>query len=411
MRAPSPGTDPLPNVISLLALIWLAGMAMRLPVLAVPPVLPNIRLELGMSETQVGALMGLPLLLFAIAAVPGSLLVARLGVGATLILGLTITTFASAARGLAFDVLSLYATSILTGLGIAIMQPAVAPLLRGALPPHRTGLGTAIYGNGNLIGSTAAAAITIPIILPLVDQSWRLALVFWSLPIALTALLFAVFARRLGATAARPTVPARWWPDWRSKQTWLLGLTFGSNNCIFFGVNAFVPDYLTSQGRPDLITEALTGINLAQLTVTFVMIATAERMYRKPWPFVVFGATAMLGLIGAATTSGWWLVASIAFTGGSTAVTFVMLMALPPVLSAPGDAHRTAAGMFTISYACALVVPTIAGAVWDLTGIPVLVFVPIGLCAITLTVLGVILTRDAARSPHWGEGRDEANRT
>jgi MFS transporter, CP family, cyanate transporter len=103
----------------------------------------------------------------------------------------------------------------------------------------------------------------------------------------------------------------------------------------------------------------------------------------------------MLGLAGVVTTSGLWLVASIALTGGSTAVTFVMLMALPPALSAPGDAHRTAAGMFTISYSCALIVPTIAGAVWDLTGVPVTVFVPIGFCAVTLTVLGVILTRDA----------------
>lgn len=398
MRAPSPDADPIPNVVSLLVLIWLAGMAMRLPILAVPPVLPNIRMDLGLSEMQVGALMGMPLALFAIASVPGSLLIARLGVAATLILGLAITTFASAARGLAFDVISLYAASIVTGLGIAIMQPAVAPLLRGALPLHRTGLGTAVFGNGNLIGSTVAAAATIPVILPAVGHSWRLSLVFWSVPIALTALLFVASARRLGATAARPTVPARWWPDWKSRQTWLLGLTFGSNNCIFFGINAFAPDYLTSQGRPDLITEALTAVNLAQLAVTFVMIGTAERMYKKPWPFVVFGFTAMLGLIGIATTSGWWLVASIAFTGGSTAVTFVMLMALPPVLSAPGDAHRTAAAMFTISYSCALIVPIIAGAVWDLTGVPVLVFLPIGLCAVSLTVLGVILTRSARSS-------------
>jgi CP family cyanate transporter-like MFS transporter len=393
-RAPA---EPPTQFYSLLALIWLAGMAMRLPVLAIPPILPNIRLELGMSETQVGALMGLPVALFALFAVPGSLLIARLGVATTLIVGLTVTTFASAARGLAVDVVSLYAASIVVGLGIAIMQPTVAPLLSGALQ-KKMGLGTAVFGNGNLIGSTLAAAMTIPVILPLVDGSWRMALVLWSIPIALTALLFAVFARRLGATAGRPAVAARWWPDWKSRQTWLLGLTFGSNNAIFFGINAFVPDYLTSQGRADLITEALTGINLAQLTVTFVMIAVAEHMYKKPWPFVVFGFTAGLGLIGIVTTSGLWLVASIALTGGSTAVTFVMLMALPPALSAPGDAHRTAAGMFTISYACALIVPVIAGAVWDLTGVPVAVFAPIAFCAVTLSVLGVILTRDAARS-------------
>ena len=39
--------------------------------------------------------------------------------------------------------------------------------------------------------------------------------------------------------------------------------------------------------------------------------------------------------------------------GFSTAMTFAVMLALPPQLSAPGDVHRTAAGMFTISYTLA----------------------------------------------------------
>ena len=42
--------------------------------------------------------------------------------------------------------------------------------------------------------------------------------------------------------------------------------------------------------------------------------------------------------------------------------------------------------MFTVSYACALVVPIICGALWDLTGRPWMVFVPTAICAIALTV-------------------------
>ena len=47
--APSAG-----HVLELLCLLWLAGMAMQVAVLAVPPVIPLIRDELGMSETKVG---------------------------------------------------------------------------------------------------------------------------------------------------------------------------------------------------------------------------------------------------------------------------------------------------------------------------------------------------------------------
>jgi CP family cyanate transporter-like MFS transporter len=68
-------------------------------------------------------------------------------------------------------------------------------------------------------------------------------------------------------------------------------------------------------------------------------------------------------------------------------------MALPPLLSAPDEAHLTAAGMFTIAYACAVVVPIISGALWDISGIAQLAFAPIALCTIALIVFGVIATR------------------
>jgi len=58
---------------------------------------------------------------------------------------------------------------------------------------------------------------------------------------------------------------------------------------------------------------------------------------------------------------------------------------------------RTAAGMFTISYTCAIIVPTICGALWDLTGKPWTAFVPLCLCAVALTVLGTIATKNSSR--------------
>src|SRR5258705_11400343 len=82
----------------MLCLVWLGGTAMRITIVAVPPLIPLIHDDLRMTETQVGFLVGLPLLVFALAAVPGSLLIARLGIAATLLLGLLATGLAGAAR-------------------------------------------------------------------------------------------------------------------------------------------------------------------------------------------------------------------------------------------------------------------------------------------------------------------------
>jgi hypothetical protein len=43
-------------------------------------------------------------------------------------------------------------------------------------------------------------------------------------------------------------------------------------------------------------------------------------------------------------------------------------------------------------------IPTLSGALWDITALPWMAFVPLGLCAITLTVLGVLLSRYPSRT-------------
>ena len=80
LMQPSLATSGRPSsgrLLEFLCLLWLAGVAMRITILAVPPVIPLIRDDLHMTETQVGLLIALPLVTWAFAAVPGSLLIAR----------------------------------------------------------------------------------------------------------------------------------------------------------------------------------------------------------------------------------------------------------------------------------------------------------------------------------------------
>jgi CP family cyanate transporter-like MFS transporter len=130
-----------------LVLLWLAGTALRLTILAVPPVIPLIHDDLALSQTEVGILTGLPSLLFAFAAVPGSLLIARTGAVAALVVGLALNAAGSALRGAVNDVLWLYAMTVVMGVGVAIMQVTMPPTVR-AWAPQRIGFATAVYTNG-----------------------------------------------------------------------------------------------------------------------------------------------------------------------------------------------------------------------------------------------------------------------
>jgi MFS transporter, CP family, cyanate transporter len=378
------------RVVLSLTLLWLAGAGLRLTVLAVPPVLPLIHDDLNLSETQVGLLTGLPSLLFALAAVPGSLLIARLGPVTALAIGLLLDGVASGLRGAAPNALWLYAATIAMGAGIAIAQPAMPPIVRAWLP-NRIGFATAVYTNGFLIGATAAAALSLPFVLPLVGGSWRLGFAAWAVPVVVTAILVVLLAPRRGKPSASAVMIPRWWPDWRSPLLWRLGLLFGSNNSTYFTTNAFLSDYLNAHGAADLIGPALTALNVGQIPVSFALIAAAGRLQNRLWPYIVSGLGVLAGLGAIVFGAAGVIIAGAALVGLALTLTFVLILALPPVLSAPGDVHRLAAGMFTISYSTAVLVPAASGALWDLTGVPGAAFAPIAVCALMIAVLAPTL--------------------
>ena len=58
----------------------------------------------------------------------------------------------------------------------------------------------------------------------------------------------------------------------------LVGIALGSNNALFFASNAFVPDYLNSIGRGDMIGTTLGWLNGSQLFGSFSMLVMPERL-------------------------------------------------------------------------------------------------------------------------------------
>ncbi|MDQ2742817.1 MAG: MFS transporter, partial [Chloroflexota bacterium] len=124
-------------------LLWLAANALRMTLLAVPPLLPAIHRDLHLSETLVGILSGLPVLLLAVAAVFGSLVIAHLGARRALVLGLVLVAVAGACRGVGSTTAILFAMTFAMGLGVAVSQPAMPALVRQWFP-DRIGQATAV---------------------------------------------------------------------------------------------------------------------------------------------------------------------------------------------------------------------------------------------------------------------------
>ncbi|TVP54838.1 MAG: MFS transporter, partial [Halomonadaceae bacterium] len=293
------------------------------------------------------------------------------------VLALLLVAVASAARGLAPVTSMLLMASAIMGLGIAVMQPALPALLPRWLEARHLALGSAFYMNGMLMGEFIGAGLTLPLIMPLAGDSWRLALMLWSLPALVIVLLLLLPRRNLDPPLQRPN----WIPDWRDPLMWKMGLLLGGTASLFFGTNAYMASVLEMRGELDRLTPVLFWFNLAQAVASLAMLKLASRWVGRRRPVVISCAGGVLAMAAFVLFSGWTGVVFAVIMSFLAAVLLILLVALAPQIAPPGQAGRLAAGTFTIGYTLSFVIPLSGGMVADISGNPLHALLVIGLFA------------------------------
>lgn len=374
-------------------LLWLAGVYLRIPVLVAPPLAPFISDELALTQALTGALTTLPILMLAIGAMPGSLAISRIGPRNTLALAMVIMVIGSAGRGLVPDTFTLMVASAVMGLGVAMMQPALPALLPRWLAPHHLALGSAIYMNGMLMGEFIGAGITLPVLMPLLDNSWRATLLAWSLPALLVAAALFLPKRDL----ARPVRRGAWLPDWKNPLTLRIGLLLGLSGSMFFGLNAYMGNLLEQQGHFEKLADALFWYNFAQVMASLLMLKMARFWVGKRSMIILMAVLSIAGTGGTLVLEGWPAIFSATLMSFVAGILLILLVALPPLLVRSEETGRLSAGTFLVGYTLAFSVPMIGGLIADWSGdIRHAIMVMVGY---SLLVLPIALTLDLRRQP------------
>ncbi|MEC7727446.1 MAG: MFS transporter [Pseudomonadota bacterium] len=358
-------TPPPPaKLLPVAVLLWLAGVYLRIPVLVAPPLAPFISNELALTQALTGALTTLPILMLAIGSMPGSLAIARIGPRNTLALAMVIMVIGSAGRGLMPDTLTLMIASAVMGIGVSMMQPSLPALLPRWLEPHHLALGSAIYMNGMLMGEFIGAGITLPVLMPLLDNSWRATLVAWSLPALLVAAALFLPKR----DRAKPVRKVAWLPDWHNPLTLRIGLLLGLSGSLFFGLNAYMGNLLQHQGQFDKLPDALFWYNLAQVFASLIMLKMARYWVGRRGVIATLASISLLGAIGAVMLNGWWSIVSATLMSLVAGMLLILLVAIPPLVVSAAETGRLSAGTFLVGYTVAFCVPMLGGVVADWTG-------------------------------------------
>ncbi len=366
-------------------LLWLAGVDLRLTLLAVPPVIPLIHRDLHLNESGIAALSNLPVLVLAGSSMFGALLVARLGARRALVSGLWVIAISSALRGAGPSIATLFAMTLVMGVGIALIQPAFPSLAR-AWFPDRVAFGTGVWANGLLCGESISASLTIPFLLPLVGGSWERSFVAWSVPVVITALALGVV--RGDGEAAAPAPNRAWLPDVRDGRMWMLGTFQSAASLTYFGANTFLPDFLHATGQPQLVGAALAALNIGQIPASLVVGLIPMRILGRRATSLFIAVLIVIALAGMIAFGCVIAVAAAALLGFTGAYILTMSFALPALIAPPEEIARLAGGTFTLGYTISFVTTLLSGAAWDLTQAPAAAFLPMLISAAIVALLG-----------------------
>ena len=402
------------RVIIVSTLVTLVGFNLRTVILAVPPVLPLIQRDLGLSYTATGVLTALPILVLGCFAWPSGLLIGRIGGRRCVTIGLILLSLGTFLRVLWPSIITLYCFTILLSLGITIAQTAVPVLARRWFPNH-IGMVAALFSDGLIIGEAVGAAITVPIMGQFLgNDAWAATFVIWTVPVVLVLALWLLFAppefihgdgpNAIGTSVSRPLSTESPNMEERGRDTSVstapkkrrvnalhLGILLGGGSLIYFNMNSWIAVYNTATHHAGLTSLALGVLNVAQLPSSLVVTFFAQWLAGRRSPFIVAGVVCGLAITGWVLTPASLEPMWAAFLGASSALVFTLGIALPPLLASQDEVARLTGITLSLNYCVAFVGPLIGGQLWDRLHIPALAFSPVLLASISLIVLSLFL--------------------
>ncbi len=256
----------------LLVGVLLAAFNLRTAVTSVGPVLDEVQTGVGLSGALAGLLTTLPVLSFALMGSLTPRLARSFGERRLLCASMLVMTAGVLARSVTSSAVLFLLLSVASLAGGAVGN-VLLPVLVKRHFPDRLGPVTAAYTTVLAIGTTAAAAATVPVAQLRAGLDWRLGLAVWAVPSALAGLAWVWLARHdrplpAHAAADRPAVH-------RSRRAWALAVFFGSQSMQAYIMFGWFALYWRERGGFSATTAGLLVAVLSAMSIPASVVVPA----------------------------------------------------------------------------------------------------------------------------------------
>ncbi|GAA2808018.1 CynX/NimT family MFS transporter [Streptomyces showdoensis] len=350
--SPVPGTPvgPARWVTGLVAVgLVLAALNLRPAITSLGALLEEVSGGLHMSGSVAGVLTSVPPLCFAVFGIAAPRLARRFGPAAVVCAGMAAILTGLLLRPFAGGTPAFLAASALALMGIALSN-VLMPVIVKTYFPERIGSMTGLYSMALALGTSLAAAATVPVTEAL-GGSWRLGLGVWAGLAALAVLPWLLLTLRGRSTAggtgpvpAQSAAAAAAGPRvTRSRTAWALGVFFGLQATGAYITMGWMPQIFRDAGVPASTAGVLLAVTMVMgVPLAFVIPRLATRMKSQGPIVVALGLCGLTGYTGLAfaPAGGAWLWALL--LGVSNC-------AFPLALTMIGMRSRTGAGVVKLS--------------------------------------------------------------
>ncbi|GAA2616040.1 MFS transporter [Actinomadura fulvescens] len=381
-------------LVGQLVLIVLVAVNLRPAVVAVGPVLNEIRGEFQLSGTAAGALTTLPLVFFGVYGLLAAFL-RRAPRNESLLIGAMVLLVAGLVLRLAGAPVALFAGSLVAGIAISIGNIVMPAIIKRDHPDSITTV-TAVYTVAVTVGAAVSSGLAVPVEHAL-DSSWRVPLGLLVIPAGLAAVAWLPRARR-AARSAPVASRALAVHVWRSPLAWQVTAFMGIQSLLAYVVVGWLPTICQDRGMAEAPAGYVLALSSLMQAVGSLCVPLLERRMRDQRPLV--GAVVVASLLGFAGIA-WAPIGSVWVwsvvlglgqgLGFATALSFIGLRAQNAQVAAQLSGMAQGVG-----YVIAATGPLAIGALHDAThGWTVPILVTLAVVA-GLAIPGLAAGRDRA---------------
>jgi MFS transporter, CP family, cyanate transporter len=164
----------------MLAGVWCLYFSFGLTVTGLAPLVSVIIVDLNMSYTAMGSVLGAWQLVYIFSAVPCGALLDRLGPRHALFIGGILVAASSLGRSMASDHLTLFLAVGLLGLGGPIVSAGAPKVVSLWFHGRERGLAMGLYITGPTLGGVMALSLSNSLLMPWLNDDWRAVFQLWA---------------------------------------------------------------------------------------------------------------------------------------------------------------------------------------------------------------------------------------